>query len=158
MGPSFRRDDRSRLRSAAEIRHDATLALCRPNASFSKSCAIVSHFVATRVTLVMPGLVPAIHVFLTDQTRKTWMAGRSPAMTNTTSSLQRRQQSGHQAAALGEAVDLDVFVERMRIGATNAQAIEGGDSHRAGEITVGAAAGAAVGKLDAHLFRHAARS
>jgi uncharacterized protein len=29
--------------------------------------------------LVMPGLVPGIHVFLPSQ--KTWMAGTSPAMT-----------------------------------------------------------------------------
>ena len=35
-------------------------------------------------------------------------------------SLQRRQQPGHQAAALGETVDFDVFVERMRIGAAHA--------------------------------------
>src|SRR6184192_4208783 len=46
------------------------------------------------------------------------------------SSLQRRQQSGHQAAALGQTVDLDVFVERMRVGAANAQAIQRRDSHR----------------------------
>ena len=37
--------------------------------------------------------------------------------------IQRRQQSGHQAAALGEAVDLDVLMERVRIGAANAEAI-----------------------------------
>jgi hypothetical protein len=30
--------------------------------------------------LVMPGLVPGIHVFLLHS--KTWMAGTSPAMTN----------------------------------------------------------------------------
>jgi hypothetical protein len=30
-------------------------------------------------TLVMPGLVPGIHVLI--QARKTWMAGTSPAMT-----------------------------------------------------------------------------
>jgi hypothetical protein len=30
--------------------------------------------------LVMPGLVPGIHVFLYDA--KTWMAGTSPAMTD----------------------------------------------------------------------------
>jgi hypothetical protein len=29
----------------------------------------------------MPGLVPGIHVFLSMQSRKTWMAGTSPAMT-----------------------------------------------------------------------------
>jgi hypothetical protein len=31
-----------------------------------------------RLSAVMPGLVPGIHVFLTS---KTWMAGTSPAMT-----------------------------------------------------------------------------
>jgi hypothetical protein len=30
---------------------------------------------------VMPGLVPGIHVFETQQPAKTWMAGTSPAMT-----------------------------------------------------------------------------
>ena len=30
---------------------------------------------------VMPGLVPGIHEFLRLRTRKTWMAGTSPAMT-----------------------------------------------------------------------------
>ena len=31
--------------------------------------------------LVMPGLVPGIHVFLAFRWGKTWMAGTSPAMT-----------------------------------------------------------------------------
>jgi hypothetical protein len=31
--------------------------------------------------LVMPGLVPGIHVFLAAPRVKTWMAGTSPAMT-----------------------------------------------------------------------------
>jgi hypothetical protein len=31
--------------------------------------------------LVMPGLVPGIHVFAKFNARKTWMAGSSPAMT-----------------------------------------------------------------------------
>jgi hypothetical protein len=31
--------------------------------------------------LVMPGLVPGIHVFSASARRKTWMAGTSPAMT-----------------------------------------------------------------------------
>ena len=69
------------------------------------------------------------------------------------SSLQRRQQSRHQAAAFGEAVDFDVLVERMRVGAANAEPVERRDSHRAGEIAVGAAAGAAVRKLHAHRLR-----
>jgi hypothetical protein len=34
--------------------------------------------------LVMPGLVPGIHVLIAAE-RKTWMAGTSPAMTNSTS-------------------------------------------------------------------------
>jgi hypothetical protein len=29
----------------------------------------------------MPGLVPGIHVLLTHEEQKTWMAGTSPAMT-----------------------------------------------------------------------------
>jgi hypothetical protein len=33
------------------------------------------------IKLVMPGLVPGIHVFLIETRRKTWMAGPSPAMT-----------------------------------------------------------------------------
>jgi hypothetical protein len=32
--------------------------------------------------LVMPGLVPGIHVFTVSRQVKTWMAGSSPAMTN----------------------------------------------------------------------------
>jgi hypothetical protein len=31
--------------------------------------------------VVMPGLVPGIHVFNTIEARKTWMAGTSPATT-----------------------------------------------------------------------------
>jgi hypothetical protein len=31
--------------------------------------------------LVMPGLVPGIHVFASLEEEKTWMAGSSPAMT-----------------------------------------------------------------------------
>jgi hypothetical protein len=31
--------------------------------------------------LVMPGLVPGIHVLTSSAARKTWMAGTSPAMT-----------------------------------------------------------------------------
>jgi hypothetical protein len=31
--------------------------------------------------LVMPGLVPGIHVLVAAAARKTWMAGSSPAMT-----------------------------------------------------------------------------
>jgi hypothetical protein len=31
----------------------------------------------------MAGLVPAIHVFILRQTNKTWIAGTSPAMTET---------------------------------------------------------------------------
>ena len=59
-------------------------------------------------------------------------------------STQRRQQARHQTAALGETVNLDMFVERMSVGATNTQAIEGGDTHGARKIAVGAAAGAAM--------------
>jgi hypothetical protein len=32
----------------------------------------------------MPGLVPGIHVFASQQQEKTWMAGTSPAMTRDT--------------------------------------------------------------------------
>src|SRR5205085_5941439 len=53
-------------------------------------------------------------------------------------SRKRRQQARHQTAALGETVDLDMFVERVGIGAANAEAVEGRDAHRASEVTVGA--------------------
>jgi hypothetical protein len=33
------------------------------------------------ILLVMPGLVPGIHTFLSSAQSKTWMAGTSPAMT-----------------------------------------------------------------------------
>ena len=39
-------------------------------------------------------------------------------------STQRRQQARHQTAALGETVDLDMFVERMSVGTTNAHGCE----------------------------------
>ena len=37
--------------------------------------------VSNWLKLVMPGLVPGIHVFAAAKQRKTWMAGTSPAMT-----------------------------------------------------------------------------
>jgi hypothetical protein len=40
--------------------------------------------------LVMPGLVPGIHVLLALKPRKTWMAGTSLAMTKKRKSLKRR--------------------------------------------------------------------
>jgi hypothetical protein len=36
---------------------------------------------AVAAKLVMPGLVPGIHVLARVATRKTWMAGTSPALT-----------------------------------------------------------------------------
>jgi hypothetical protein len=39
--------------------------------------------------LVMPGLVPGIHVLFALKPRKTWMAGTSPAMTKKRKSLKR---------------------------------------------------------------------
>src|SRR3954453_6543015 len=72
-------------------------------------------------------------------------------------SLQRRQQPRHQPAALGQAVDLDMFVERMRVGAADAQPIERRDSHCAGEIGIGTAPDAAVGQFEPHLLRHPSR-
>src|SRR5947209_16913143 len=62
-------------------------------------------------------------------------------------SLQRRQQSRHQPAALGEAVDLDVLVQGMRAVAAHAEAVERRNAHGAGEIAVGTAAGAAMREL-----------
>jgi hypothetical protein len=35
----------------------------------------------TMLKLVMPGLVPGIHVLTSVAARRTWMAGTSPAMT-----------------------------------------------------------------------------
>jgi hypothetical protein len=35
----------------------------------------------------MPGLEPDIHVFLSSVASNTWMAGTSPAMTNTTTTF-----------------------------------------------------------------------
>ena len=35
----------------------------------------------TELVVVMPGLVPGIHVLLHFENAKTWMAGTSPAMT-----------------------------------------------------------------------------
>jgi hypothetical protein len=37
--------------------------------------------IAPRANVVMPGLVPGIHVFILFIAIKTWMAGTSPAMT-----------------------------------------------------------------------------
>src|SRR5262249_21801657 len=66
--------------------------------------------------------------------------------------FQRRQQPGHQAAALGEAVDDDMLVQRMRIRAANAEPIQRLHAHRAGKIAVRAAAGAAMRQLLADAF------
>jgi hypothetical protein len=41
----------------------------------------VSGYAFACAPLVMPGLVPGIHVLLPARPRKTWMAGTSPAMT-----------------------------------------------------------------------------
>src|SRR5260370_36495756 len=71
--------------------------------------------------------------------------------------LQRRQQPGHQPAALGQAIDLDMLIERMRIGPADAEPVERGYPHRAGEIAVGAATGAAMGKIKAHVPGQPAR-
>jgi hypothetical protein len=38
-------------------------------------------FSASSLGIVVPGLVPGIHVFASKKKRKTWMAGSSPAMT-----------------------------------------------------------------------------
>jgi hypothetical protein len=53
------------------------------------------------VELVMPGLVPGIHV-LSIGTRKTWMAGTSPAMT--------------EKAAVGGDLEQDVGDQNQRAG------------------------------------------
>jgi hypothetical protein len=47
------------------------------------------------VELVMPGLVPGIHVFCGIQARKTWMAGTSPAMTNSRQVVKKDQSAVH---------------------------------------------------------------
>lgn len=60
-------------------------------------------------------------------------------------SVQHRQQRSHEAAAVGEAVDLDVFVECMRISAANAGAAERRIAHRAGEVAVVPAFGSTPG-------------
>src|SRR4029078_6527662 len=62
------------------------------------------------------------------------LANPVPPGSNDVPSLRRRQQPRHQPAALGQAVDLDMFVERMRGGATDAQPIERRDSQCPGEI------------------------
>src|SRR5882672_4540866 len=49
----------------------------RSDASYFHSIFFLTN--AHDIPLVMPGLVPGIHVFLT--ANKTWMAGTSPAMT-----------------------------------------------------------------------------
>jgi hypothetical protein len=36
---------------------------------------------ANLLSIVMPGLVPGIHVFLLRRANKAWLAGTSPAMT-----------------------------------------------------------------------------
>src|SRR5207245_6944515 len=66
-------------------------------------------------------------------------------------SRQGRQQARHQSAALGETVDLDVFVERMSVGTSNTQAVKRGDTHRARKLAVGATTRAAMRELDAQL-------
>src|SRR5260370_41982204 len=64
--------------------------------------------------------------------------------------LQRRQQPGHQPAALGQAIDLDMPVGRMRIGPADAEPVERGYPRRSGKIAVAAAARAAMRQTEAH--------
>src|SRR5882757_8410335 len=71
--------------------------------------------------------------------------------------FQRRQQSCHQPAALGEAFDDDVFVEGMRIGAAHAETIEGGDAYRASKIAIRAAAGGGMRQFHTELLGQIAR-
>jgi hypothetical protein len=70
----------------------------------------------------MPGLVPGIHCFLSwyIETRKTWMVGTSPAMTNTwvkSSGNDSRQSRQH---ALGDALRRD---DRISIKGTRKMSI-----------------------------------
>lgn len=67
-------------------------------------------------------------------------------------SAQPHQQPGHQAGALCQAGDLDMFVERMQPAPQNAQRIQRRDPHRAGEVAVGAAALAAPCHLEPQLL------
>src|SRR5215208_6835167 len=73
------------------------------------------------------------------------------------SSAQRRQEPGHEPAALDQAVDQDVLVEGVIAGALDAEAVERRDAHRAGEVAVRAAAGALVRDVEAERLRDAAR-
>ena len=63
--------------------------------------------------------------------------------------LQGCEEAGHEAGALGEAFDQEVLLEGVAAGAEDAEAVEGGDAHGAGEVAVRAAAGAAVGEGEA---------
>src|ERR1700692_458481 len=69
-------------------------------------------------------------------------------------SFERGQQTGHQAAAFDQAVDFDMLVQRVRVGPTQAEAVQRRDPHGAGKIRVGAAARAAMSNVDAALSRN----
>jgi hypothetical protein len=64
---------------------------------------------ASTLKLVMPGLVPGIHVFTAQQqeTRKTWMAGTSPAMTKTKSTFPLLLERSNQMASIHKDIPID---------------------------------------------------
>src|SRR5271168_2223259 len=64
-------------------------------------------------------------------------------------SIERGQQTGHQAAALDQAVDFDMLVQRVGVGPTQAETVQRRDPHGAGKIRVGTATGAAMSDVDA---------
>ena len=68
-------------------------------------------------------------------------------------SLERRKERREEGGALGHCVDEDVFVGGVGAVADGAEAVEGGDAERGGEISVRAAADGAFAQGKIHLLR-----
>ena len=64
-----------------------------PPALFNPTLRNTSGLNSRILPVVMPGLVPGIHVFLNFDGSKTWMAGTSPAMTKQASLTDLIRQS-----------------------------------------------------------------
>src|SRR6267378_6510383 len=81
---------------------------------YGARCWLTWNFLGVMRKIVMPGLVPGIHVLLLEMERKTWMAGTSPAMTKSDKLLRRQHRSTDQFALLQIDQRLIGFGQRHR--------------------------------------------
>src|SRR5437868_1128460 len=72
-------------------------------------------------------------------------------------SCETGQEPCHQTAALNEAIDFDMLVQRVIVGSAKSQTVQRRQSHRAREIAIGTAARTAVYQIETELLRDGAR-